>query len=286
VAEATYRTSIDGADKRGLVTASVEWEAATECRPRPEGGPRGSPEWLHRPISPTVSPAAQRIPQNTDPLVFGGPFFSTFCRQRSGSSRRGLLELEPGSVIAFGSRPNYRWVCDTVLVVEKTVQHRRDDYPQLLDHAPGLAFLLTLEPVYAWPDAHGPSNAIFGATPDDPVDGMFSFVPCRLADDALRGFVRPAVEDHPAINANNTRAVSQNKELSVSKFPTLWRQLAHTVLDSAVWTSPSAPDCSARASASSCVAHVKSDGTVATRRSGCRCHTASEGRVHALNEEA
>jgi hypothetical protein len=34
---------VDGPDEQTLVTAWVEWEAATECRIRPKGGPVGSP---------------------------------------------------------------------------------------------------------------------------------------------------------------------------------------------------------------------------------------------------
>jgi hypothetical protein len=73
VAEATYQRDLDARAETGLVTAWVEWEGATECRPLPPDGPKGSPSWLHRPIGPDVAPAEERIPQNTDPLVFGGP---------------------------------------------------------------------------------------------------------------------------------------------------------------------------------------------------------------------
>ena len=142
-----------------------------------------------------------------------------------------MLALEPGSVIAFGSRPNYQWVCDTVLVVREAIEHKRTDYEALLGtKAAELAFALTLRPMYSWPKAQGPFNAMFGATPEQTVEGMFSFVPCRpAADGVLCGFTRPRLLDHPAINPSNTQAVSQNKQISVDEFQTRWCQIADTV---------------------------------------------------------
>ena len=75
-----------------------------------------------------------------------------------------------------------------------------------------------------------PDNAMFGATPDKPVGGMFSFVPCRPAEDReLTGFPRPRIDHHPAINPNNLQAIKQNKPILPPRFPDLWHQVADTV---------------------------------------------------------
>ena len=70
---------------------------------------------------------------------------------------------------------------------------------------------------------------MFGATPEDSVEGMFSFVPCLPADGALRGFPRPNLNDHPAINPNSWRAVGFNRRLKPTQFPMLWRRVTETV---------------------------------------------------------
>jgi len=227
VAQARYRRSIDGPDEHGLVTAWVEWEAASECRERPRSGLAGLPEWVHRPIAPARSPAHERIPQNTDPLVFGEPMLTTFCRQPG--SRR-LRAIGRGSVLVFGSRVRGAFVIDTALVVAETVRHERTDYrARLAGKIDPLAIELTLEPMYAH-RVTGPFNAMLGASPQEPVDGMFSFVPCLPVDDAIRGFARPDVGAIKGLNPNNWRAAAFNDEIGASEFPGLWRHLAERVL--------------------------------------------------------
>jgi hypothetical protein len=95
-------------------------------------------------------------------------------------------------------------VLDTVLVVDETITHTRDNWSErLADKLDELAVQLTLRPMYAWrsPDTH---TALLGASPDAPVDGMFSFVPCLPAgQDQLHGFPRPSLNGVPGINERN-----------------------------------------------------------------------------------
>ncbi len=228
VAEATFRRSIEGLDEHGLVTAWVEWEAASESRAL-DGGSRSMPSWVHRPISPTESPATERIPQNTDPLVFGDRMLTTFCRQPSNPS---LGRLERGSVLVFGSRVDGAFVGDTVLVVADTIEHDRESYPeQMRDQVSDLVFELTLKPMYAH-RVNGPFTAMFGATPDDPIEGMFSFVPCLPAAGGVRGFARPDLGRVPGLNADNWRAIALNQDIAGDRIPSLWSLVAETTVAS------------------------------------------------------
>ena len=55
---------------------------------------------------------------------------------------------------------------------------------------------VTLRPAYEWSGGEE-LRLYFGATPDEPVEGVFSFVPCAPADNAVQGFRVP-----PSISAS------------------------------------------------------------------------------------
>jgi hypothetical protein len=115
-----------------------------------------------------------------------------------------------------------------------SITHDRGNYEERLrPSVSNLALDMTIRPMYAWPGASGPFNAMLGATPDAPVDGMFSFVPCLpITRAGLRGFPRLAIESHAAINPGNPQAVSFNKDIKPEEFPQLWRELVHAATGS------------------------------------------------------
>ena len=59
----------------------------------------------------------------------------------------------------------------------------------------------TLDPWHGW-GTDATYRLYIGATPDDPVEGMFSYVPCRPADADRSGFARPAITLPGLINPN------------------------------------------------------------------------------------
>ena len=123
---------------------------------------------------------------NTDPFVFGKHFLYSNCRQ---PKNPGLKRLADGSVIAFGSakRVNgeWRWMLDTVFVVKDSVCY----YPRNACEIVGTpdAFRvatggpLTHNNRSSAPGMCAPAGERLrlyrGATPCDPVNGMFSFFP-------------------------------------------------------------------------------------------------------------
>ncbi|MGK4002197.1 hypothetical protein WMF31_06205 [Sorangium sp. So ce1036] len=176
-------------------------------------------------------------PQNTDPFVFGDTFLYSCCKQvrRNGSATL-LRKLQRGDVILFGSRLDGRFVLDTVFVVARSEIFETNRGVELLTGRVPAEFVETvlrplarasrLEPRGAEADLRGcgpeewaPEDEEYaacaaacapvgtqyrlywGATPDDPVDGMFSFAPAQLAEHAPAGFRRPAIDAH-FINAN------------------------------------------------------------------------------------
>ena len=104
-----------------------------------------------------------------------------------------LRKLERGSVIAFGSKKRHGWVLDTVLVVADSFDYlAADTHTAVEGHVPDVSLHVTGGPL-AENDATETLRLYRGATPDDPVDGMFSFFPAGLAEDNV-GFERPSIE--------------------------------------------------------------------------------------------
>ena len=139
---------------------------------------------------------------NTDPFIFGDRILYSNCRQGA-PNKRALRNLARGSVIAFGSgkkdggKP--MWVLDTVLVVRDSCWYDPLDPAQALEGKVSKTFLgVTGGPLSADPKLRDNPNErclrlYRGATPRDPVCGMFSFFPAMPAGND-RGFARPSIE--------------------------------------------------------------------------------------------
>ena len=134
------------------------------------------------------------------------------CKQLSGKRIRSLA---PGSVIAFGSQKAGHWVLDTVLVVSDFVDYKAAQASSALAGFVPKAFLdVTGGPLAdndrdaecgpepdprtgcgggSGVDAQDSTLRLYrGATPEDPVHGMFSFFPA-MPEGGTRGFARPSV---------------------------------------------------------------------------------------------
>ena len=192
-----------GERQTGELHAWGEWESESELVPgfNPADGTPRHPCYLWRPYY--IPKHSYKGLHNTDPFVFGERFLYSNCFQ---ASRPCLKRLDRGSVIAFGSGKKidreWRWMLDTVLVVRNfkdyRAAHALDD---LKDWTPTTFLEVTGGPLCA--DAAGSSSCAppsderlrlyMGATPDDPVEGMFSFFPASPADDNT-GFPRPLIE--------------------------------------------------------------------------------------------
>ena len=129
--------------------------------------------------------------QNTDPFVFDDSFYYSCCKQ----SFRTLRQLDPGSIILFGStimNTKYGGPCfaiDTVFVVDDRRDYTAGTYkkdlagfiPPYYDQIMGFN---------SWANPTQPYTCYKGASFRQPIDGMFSYVPCHPADNALTGFPR------------------------------------------------------------------------------------------------
>lgn len=194
----------NGARRRGEMYAWGEWEPESDVirnldRPNPLY-PRylWLPYWRRRNDYSDV--------HNTDPFVFGERFLYSNCGQGA-RNKAGLKRLGVGPVIAFGSGKEIdgerKWVLDTVFVVKDSIDYDPRDPRERLEGEASETFLnVTGEPLAAWGEGEhrkepcGPGEGNLrlyrGATPDDPVDGMYSFFPATPAG-GDSGFPRPLV---------------------------------------------------------------------------------------------
>ena len=217
----------DGTGHSGELWAWGEWEAQSELvRDLDTSGGPGLPRHLWRPYY-VIPPEGYEGLHNTDPFIFGNEFLYSNCKQ---PARPGLRRLGRGSVIAFGSKRG-GWVLDTVLVVASHVDYAVPEAClALADEAPEAFLAVTAGPL-ADSGEEATLRLYRGATPDDPVNGMFSFFPAMPAGRNV-GFERPDVELDPSyftktLPLNYKRSCGLPSELLRS----LWEQLVAQVHD-------------------------------------------------------
>lgn len=149
--------------------------------------------------------------KDTDPFVFGDQFLYSICQQNRNTGPTHLQELDEGSVILFGSHKSGYFILDTVFVVADAISHCQDCYSQISD-VPDVYQDVVLDPTYkekkdscSSTDSNGSCGCkstectgytlYFGATPEDPVDDMFSFFPCLpYEEDCCNTFQRPHID--------------------------------------------------------------------------------------------
>lgn len=178
-----------------------EWEPPVRVLRRYQNVLPGLPRYICEPY--LTVPSAFCEHQNTDPFVFGDRFLYAICQQHTSKGPSALQRLERGSLILFGSHKSRQFHLDTVFVVSESADHDAESYrDNLRGRVASLYVTVALDPWYASVGRNsGPRSRgrlYFGATPADPVEGMFSFFPCLPELQAPSGFVRPPIRlsDH------------------------------------------------------------------------------------------
>jgi hypothetical protein len=163
-------------------------------------------------------------PQNTDPFVWGEAIRYTFCRQKSNQK---LRRLGRGTLVLFGARSKSGFELDTVMVVSEWIDDRRE--ADLADFVDPAYRRWTIGPMYGWGEDERTYRLYYGATPVAPLNDMFSFVPCELAQNTA-GFARPILSLDDLINpklAQQARVV----EISPDRIKTVWDEVVQHVTD-------------------------------------------------------
>lgn len=226
----------DGTRRGGNLWAWGEWEPESELIPEfnaKDGGPH-HPRHLWKPY--WVPRNTYRCLHNTDPFIFGDCFLYSNCGQLP-RSKRGLKRLDQGSVIAFGSKVKreQKWALDTVLVVRDSIPYDPRDPRKALESKVPEPFLnVTGGPLAANknlldnPDARE-FRLYLGATPTNPVCGMYSFFPAVPAG-RHSGFPRPPIIGIEHINPRNWRTPKgHGQDRTLNELRSLWNSLVEQV---------------------------------------------------------
>lgn len=207
IAQGSY---LDGDDrlKEAELVFWGEWEPPSRIEKRwPSMGLL--PSVLHRPY--WARPSNNQPRQNTDPWVFGDTMIYSNCKQVTGPNRNptSMQELEQGSVICFGSTIQGKFCLDTMFVVGASEPWIPAAFSaQDVDEAFAICTAESVAGVAR--DRHRELTLYRGATYHDPVAGMYSFVPAKLAGEIDPRFARPSVESK-FINPLNTQSTKGSK---------------------------------------------------------------------------
>jgi hypothetical protein len=223
--------SSDGPRQREDLVFWGEWEPESVVErigaPAPEG-----PRFVHSPFYSDPPPAGWR--QNTDPFVFGEQFHYTGCLQHTRYGPTQLRFLERGSVILFGSCMGRKtFVLDTVFVVDRWIHHNESDHRDVLDGQISNVYRrVTIDPWCSDPGSDPRSYRLyFGATPNAPVNGMFSFFPASTPNQHPSGFARPEIR-LDVITPNLTQGKRLNPQSSLTDASRLWSSAVEQVEES------------------------------------------------------
>lgn len=203
-----------------------EWEApSTVVRRWPAEG--RLPRVLHQPWWP--SPAPNRARQNTDPWVFGARMRYSNCKQATWrGGRTSMQRLGRGSVICFGSTIAGQFCLDTVFVVDSAEPWQPRDAASVDTDAAFRACTVGALAATPWRDVG--FTLYRGATIEDPVAGMFSFVPARPADAGDPRFARPAISGEYINPASRQSTWGSRRSLPLERVHDQWAAVHHQVL--------------------------------------------------------
>jgi hypothetical protein len=215
-----------------------EWEPESEVQKIDNPIDKG-PHFIHEPYY--ILPESYQGLQNTDPFVFGQVFHYTGCQQRTIVGPTQLRYLSRGSVILFGScEDRDAFVLDTVFVVDHWIEHSRASHSGVLAGAISHEYdEVAISPWYQEPLASSKScspagsqetwRLYFGVTFEKPLEGMYSFFPCRPYETKCRGFARPRISLPGAITNTLNQGKKLTEQSNLDRLKLLWSKVVEQV---------------------------------------------------------
>lgn len=239
-----------------------EWEPQSEVTPIENQEPGAYPNFIHEPFL-KLNESGQLIkgdknstPTNTDPFVFGKDgFYYSYCMQ----SIKTLQELDPGSIILFGSTikrntPEAYFALDTVFVVGPKENKLKYNINNDLSELKGFAPKYYLD-IMNYKSSENNSNCSCnksksegcekesdftcyrGASYDNPINGMYSFAPCKIGSDGEKGFERVKltkdsfnqIYKEAIISNNKSEGVNYTKTNDIQKNFDIWTKLCEII---------------------------------------------------------
>lgn len=173
--------------------------------------------------------------QNTDPFVFNDYFLYSLCKQVHFVN---LRYLDRGSIVLFGSTISSKngdpcFVVDTVFVVDVWKEYRPGNAKAELSGFIPTYYDGIMRFDYTGRIAKEELTCYHGATFHQPVNGMFSFVPCKPCDNNSKvGFSRPIISstDFPGILNDNLNSSPKYSGIgSLIEMKTIWDKLCNVI---------------------------------------------------------
>ena len=170
---------------------------------------------------------------NTDPFVFGNSFYYSCCQQITPKGNQSsMCFLDSGSIILFGSRIKGQFALDTVFVVG---DKRKYTPSNILTNLKG--FVPAVYPNIMQMTGNQQLVCYKGATPSNPVNGMYSFVPCRISNGSNSGFDRPvlSVSDFQSCNlghilsAGNQNQGKKITTINIQEAQQIWSCISNAI---------------------------------------------------------
>ena len=115
--------------KEGKLWAWGEWEPELRLIKELNAVTLEHPHYLWEPY--WISKQDYGNLQNTDPFIYEGFYYSN-CKQKETGPLKGLLHLDIGSIIVFGSAKYSKWIIDTVFVVKDSIRYDHNNYRRQL----------------------------------------------------------------------------------------------------------------------------------------------------------
>lgn len=215
-----------------------EWEAQSEViKQIPNLLPHG-PNYIYKPYY--QSPRDGRWKQNTDPFVFGHDFFYSNCKQKSEKRTTQLRYLKKGSLILFGSCIDEKdFVLDTLFIVRDYFDYDTNHPTTLHTRVPNTFLDVTLTQLKNKKNSDlkksscGGNNIslrlYFGATYNKPLDGIFSFFPCKPYSESSNGFARPIIRIPDIITDNLKQGFRKTERVSFDEIKPIWVKVVDQV---------------------------------------------------------
>ena len=232
-----------------------EWEPPSDVKQLSNGTEKLNPKWLHEPYVPAEIPSDSssscsptkiscqsgcgkgKSLQNTDPFVFEDAFRYFVCKQaKKGREDKepfkqatGMSELDKGSMILFGSTSGKKgqefFQLDTVFIVADWIEYDPSNLKPLLSSPKVSRFYdqLVISKVFPQPASHSINLRLyFGATVENPSEGMYSFSPSRVCEAEPRGFPRVRLQNMDFLTNNLNSAPKFTPKGDRTKIKRAW----------------------------------------------------------------
>jgi len=219
-----------------------EWEPDSEISKTLEKPIGDYPHYIQKPIFDNSQPYQGR--QNTDPYIYGEQFHYCCCKQWRAGKPTQLAKLAQGSIILFGSTINQNtthayFALDTVFVVDKFIEYNAENFiSKLKDKVSKNYFEITIKSAYSGTiekqviaNEKPEVRCCFGASINNKVNGMYSFVPCKEFKNDTIGFERVKItsSDFDFISNNLNAAPKLNVTTNIEMNKERWNKLKQIV---------------------------------------------------------